>query len=345
MTKMNFEKFTSIKSAYKEKEVNRIKNEHPEYADSPEWYVLEKLDGANFAFYIGHKGVRVASRNGFTDENFMKSGAGTVLERYAAHLHMLPFACGLDFSDGSYLVVRGELFGKGILNRVNYGDDIDFNAFGLEAHFPKEDNKIVTYSFSDLENILMTTGMMMAKGSSQDTITTVPILKEGVTLDEALRTEVEEVQSFFTPEDYDEFNNIEGVVIMPDDALFLRTGSRVMLKKVANKFSEKKGASGKKNKMTEPLSQHDQERLDTLLNYVNESRVLSAVSKLGIDDQKSFGAIMSEVVQDILEEFEDDFEYEGFSGLDEAQRVKQLLGRAVSAEVKPIFLRELEGEE
>ena len=103
-----------------------------------------------------------------------------------------------------------------------------------------------------------------------------------------------------------EDNICEGVVIRPVVPMYLRNGSRVLIKNKNERFSEKKSVKTRNKLFAEPVPYS--EALKTLLPeaeaYVTENRLANVVSHIGeVHFPKDFGKVMGLFSKDVLDDF------------------------------------------
>lgn len=266
---MEFHKFSSLENTYRQNLIDKVQYEGK---DGGEWIATEKVDGANFSFWCDGTEVKVASRTQFVDGTFFNCQA--VVNLYSQGI--------LDWckESGSKIVVYGELFGGNIQNRVNYGEK-DFYAFDVVVDGVVQ-NKLAGADIADACGLFF-----------------VPIIHIG-TLNECLSLS-NTFNSLFTPEDYEEDNTSEGLVIEPVIPNWFNNGTRIYFKNKTESFSEKK-RKPKENQVFE-LSEVESDLLNELLEYNTEQRVSNVLSKLGVITSKDFGKILGLTTQDLLEEF------------------------------------------
>lgn len=276
---MEFSKFTSLEHADKSRVISQV--EKLNYTG--EWIVTEKVDGANFSFYYDGGDIKVASRNQFVTSSFFS--CSEVIEKYEDKVKEVYNRFKMPIK------ITGELYGKGIQNRIEYGGK-DFVAFDLEV-----DGKPIPWSWMEL--VLEDAG-----------IPTTKLIGIFDSLEEALEVSPDFV-SHYTPDNFEvggggKENKAEGVTIQPNTPMFFNSGSRVWLKRVSSEFKE----LSKRKSPPPPKEIEDgfvKEVLNYLLNCVNNNRIMSAISKHGEVTSKDFGILMKAVVEDILEEYSKDF--------------------------------------
>lgn len=103
-----------------------------------------------------------------------------------------------------------------------------------------------------------------------------------------------------------EDNICEGIVIRPVTPMYLRNGSRVLIKSKNERFAEKKSVKKRNKLFAEPVPYS--EELKALVAeveaYVTENRLTNVVSHIGeVHVPKDFGKIMGLFSKDVLEDF------------------------------------------
>ncbi|WVX87585.1 RNA ligase [Vibrio phage EniLVp02] len=300
---IEFNKYSSIEAAVKEKNVNRVLGG----CDSDTLFcAMEKIHGSNFQF-ITRDGlnIEVARRRGLLgDENFY--GAADVYQALFPAIRNLYKRVGdtLDMEFGTdvtmlQMSVFGELYGRGIQNGIYYCDGKAFAAFDVAVTFYdiRDDQTKTQYLTVQIQRMLC----------RQVGIPLVPLLATGMTLP----TIMEQV-----PVEFDSIlggimdNTAEGVVFKAMansgdifEPLHSRYGERLILKRVAPKFS---GVKNNYKRKVAPVELSDVEKttLDAVLQYINDNRVNSVISKMSSEEItfKNIGKIAGLVVQDALEE-------------------------------------------
>ena len=103
-----------------------------------------------------------------------------------------------------------------------------------------------------------------------------------------------------------EDNICEGIVIRPVTPMYLRNGSRVLIKSKNERFAERKSAKRRTKLFVEPVPYS--EELKALIvegeTYVTENRLANVVSHIGeVHFPKDFGKVMGLFSKDVLEDF------------------------------------------
>lgn len=272
---MEFKKFNSLENTYRQNLIDKVQYEGK---NDGLWIVTEKIHGANFSFWCDGNQVKVGSRSQFVDGTFYNCQA--VIDRYSeAVLQTHHCIC----KPGDILVIYGELFGDGIQKEVKYGEK-DFRAFDVMVNGEIK-NKIEAFNLVRFASI-----------------NTAPVLHTGA-FKECM--EINNVfRSLLTPENYENDNFAEGVVIEPIQPNWFTNGSRIYFKNKTEAFSEKKRQP--KEKKVFELSEEENNLLNLLLEYNTESRVSNVISKIGQVSNKDFGRILGLTLQDLMEDFTKD---------------------------------------
>ena len=302
---MSFAKYNSIENSYRDKFV-RLVEQTPAYSDK--WTITEKLHGANFSILYDGSSIQFAKRSGVISDgaNFygheqMREGLESVAKAVYGELSL----------SGRLLTIYGELFGNGVQKGVRYGE-----------------KKFLSFDVS-VDRVLLT----QIEWAGLLTLPKVPILSTGCSFSEALAYNCE-----FDSLILGEPNNLaEGIVLKPNTPYFLECGSRIILKKKNEKFSER--ASEPKEKPEVP-DFSDDETFSRLLSYINENRIKSVLSK-ETPSFKEFGRLNGLVLQDAIKDFEKDNEiivkeYFGDKWNDAHKQIQGMSAQLLREELKRI---------
>lgn len=313
---MKFKSFTKLTNTHKSKSINDIRALG---YDKELWVVTEKLDGANFSFWYNGTDFKVASRSRFVDGTFFN--CQQVIDRYQSSIVDFYEQCLVDgkLSLGDVLTITGELIGDNINSRVKYrypeGMTRDFYAFDTSIN----DNQL-GYMFT-YDNI--------------DCVKCAPLI-DICTFDEALEVN-NTFKSHLTP-DID-VNFSEGLSLSPVKVLFFNSGSRVWLKNKSSEFKEK---GAKQHKETTQLSEFDNDRLHDILEFINNARVLSAISKFGEVSSKDFGTLLKAILEDVFEDFRDEYETDPVTGVENWKAIMKVIKQELSKEIRAEFVKRVE---
>lgn len=311
---MEFHKFSSLENTYRTNLLEKIQYEG---RDGGLWMATEKIHGANFSFWCDGTEVKVASRTQFVDGTFFNCQA--VINEYSQGV-LETF--NTFYKEGDVLVIYGELFGGNIQKEVEYGKK-DFKGFDVTVN-GKPLEKLQAF------NIIQWAG-----------ISTVPVMGTG-TFAECLALS-NTFKSTLTPEDYEEENKSEGLVIEPVEPNWFNNGSRIYFKNKTESFSEKK-RKPKENVIFE-LSDEESDLMDELLTYNTTQRVSNVISKIGAVTNKDFGRILGLTTQDLLEEFTKDTEQDPkVIAQDNWKQFLKLVQAEVGKTVREEFLKSLDND-
>jgi Rnl2 family RNA ligase len=273
---MKFKKFCEIENHYREKYI-AILREHG--FSKIKWHVSEKIDGANFQFITNGKEVRVASRNQFVDQTFYN--CSEVIERYTDKVLRLKQE---HFPDAEQVSVYGEMFGRGIQNKVFYTDGKDFMAFEVQV-----DGKVLDTDWTARYLALVEIPMTPSFGVFDD-------LDEALAFSNEFNSKVVDILHPDSVCEYDPGENLaEGLVLKPVEPVYTSNGSRVIIKNKNEKFSEK---SKKKNKTPSEPNPF----IPVVEQYVNENRMNAVISKEGELTPKDFGRIIKLMGEDVIKD-------------------------------------------
>jgi len=302
-----FHKYPKIVNADRNKYLDIVK-ELGYDSKSIEYYVTEKVHGANFAIYISNAETRFASRNRLLGkESFMGSESISLqLQLFSIEISSL-----INFDRdcrASLIVIHGELAGgfypddshwtlaakrlltKRVQKGVHYHPANFFYVFDIS----------VDGEFLPMHELEML-GSLINRNFNH--IIFAKKLFKG-TLEECLRYPNEfqtTIPDYFgLPAIKD--NICEGVVIKPCNAnLRFPNGERVIFKNKNENFSEK---SKKKKHSAIELSEEDAAQYAEAVQYVTKNKLSNVLSHMTQDEKNVFGKIIEAMRQDILNEME-----------------------------------------
>lgn len=277
---MEFKKYTSIENHYQAKHIARWLRYHPELADIP-YIIEEKIDGANICLmFEPGKPMQVASRNRILNPGDNFYDIWNVLDGMKEQLLEIEKA-----SENLILSYRlyGELYGKGIQKRIDYGSSKYISFFDIIVN---------DFYFSPCE---------IKNWCSHYHLLTVPMLGVVNSLQEALDFDVERNTSINPVGG----NIAEGIVIKPYDTVILDGGSKTpfYIKKKHPKFAEK---PPKKVHVVEtgPLVELN----NVFKGYINDNRLQGIFSKFGpIKDASEIGQYIRYMLSDAQKDFKVDY--------------------------------------
>lgn len=176
---------------------------------------------------------------------------------------------------------------------VCYTPEHEFYGFDIYI-FEDENNRFLPVD--EVNELFETEGFFYAKTLFKGT------LAECLKYPNAFESKIAEWLGLPTIED----NICEGVVIRPVVPMYLRDGSRVLIKNKNERFSEKKSIKTRNKLFAEPVPYS--EALKALLQeaevYVTENRLANVVSHIGeVHFPKDFGKVMGLFSKDVLDDF------------------------------------------
>lgn len=282
---MNFKKYNSIENSYNKKTIKYI---HENEFSKWDWLVFEKVHWANFSIWSDWEKVWYAKRSWVIWDNDNFFNYKVAVEKYEDQVKAL--AKRMNDTIGIFWELFGWVYPwekseyKWVQWGVYYTNTIEFIAFdiySLEWGMYLD----IIHSMQLLNHHKIPHLDVMYQWSFKDCLkhsnefqTTIP--------------------SFYWLPEIDG-NMCEGVVIRPIEEKLFGNWKRVILKNKNEKFSEK--TSKKKN--SKPRPPHVLETLERMMEYLNDNRVESAISKIGNVTKENIWEIIHEVVNDIVTEY------------------------------------------
>ncbi|GHT52493.1 hypothetical protein AGMMS49982_12870 [Bacteroidia bacterium] len=301
---MTFKKYNSIENTYDTAFVEKIRME---VSASQQYAVQEKVHGSNTCFVTDGATVRFAKRTDFVEAGDKFYDYEEMLARYTDKVISLFQRVKAKYPETDTLQVFGEMFGgtyphpdvkndmkqKAIQKGVFYCPRHEF--YGFDLYIQREDSgKYLTVD--EICEFFEAEQFIYAKSLFQGT------LDECLQYQNAFQSHVAEWMGLPPIED----NICEGVVIRPIEPIYLRNGSRLLLKNKNARFAEKKSVKKRTPALFVPPTYG--EALTALLAvaeaYVTENRLNNVISKIGeISMPREFGKLMGMFVKDALEDF------------------------------------------
>ncbi len=305
--KPEFTAFPSIESSSCQEYIDHIFAFDPALAKS-RFVVSEKLDGANMTVMITPNNIRYFSRNREISAEKPFFDAPMILKKYKKDF--LAVQSGLDIMGCQFITLRGEYYGKGINQRIDYGQSQYYAPFAIEKDGQTQTNQqfrtfMKRMNFSQLQP--------------------VPILADNVTFAQAIAFNPEKVLTkAHAPQPatamHDEkpiarYDFIEGVVIQPANRLIKDSNNLFLLKKRAEGFLEiekthTKHTSKKGKSKRPPDASHrssndlNASSFNRLIDYINANRLINVVSQLGDPtSHKQIGSYVNAVLQDAKKDY------------------------------------------
>lgn len=272
-----------------------------------EYVVQEKVHGANTSFICDGKEVKFAKRTSILEENEKFYEYEELVESYRDKIFRVFDRIRLTHSNVSSITVFGEMFGgkyphKDVTANVKatliqkgvfYAPEHEFYGFDI---YINEDESGRFLSIDEANEIFEAEGFIYARTLFRGT------LQECLNYPNAFQSRIAEWMGL-PPIDE---NICEGVVIKPVVPMYLRNGSRVIIKNKNATFAEKKSIK-KRNKMySEPVPKSEalMNLIDEVEAYVTENRLTNVVSHIGeVHFPKDFGKVMGLFSKDIIDDF------------------------------------------
>lgn len=282
-----FLKFPSLENSCQHKFVTKWIENNPELKDC-KYEATEKLDGSNFGIIITNKSISFQRRTDILKEDEKFFNYQEVTERYMNDIKKIQE----NLADNEIIHLFCELIGKKILGRVQYTTS-DKNELRIISLFlnGKLMPKLPSLMFLTQQCGLQANDLSCELAYAPS-LGLVNGIEEAMNFNEIFNSRVLNIEN----------NEAEGIVIQPYDRPFSFTDidgntSYFILKKKNPKFHEKE----------KKVKEFKVEELSDLIDYVNESRILSCFSKYGeIQESKEIGNYIKLVTEDIIIDAEKD---------------------------------------
>lgn len=350
---LEFKKYNSIENSFSREFMEKVVAEMP--ADL-EYVVQEKVHGANTSFLCDGESVRFAKRTSLLEADEKFYDYPELLERYRDRVVALTKDVMGRYAGTRSVNIFGEMFGGTyphkdvqpnrkvniIQKGVCYTPEHEFYGFDIYLVGDESNRYLPVDEVNELfEKHGFFYAMTLFKGT----------LSECLKHPNAFPSRIAEWLGLPAIED----NICEGIVIRPVVPMYLRNGSRVLIKSKNERFAEKGGTHDvdnivggyqsvkKRNKLfAEPVPYSD--GLKALVTeveaYVTEQRLANVVSHIGeVHVPKDFGKIMGLFSKDVLEDFlkEHGGEY-GCLEKSEQKLLNKELNKLATALVKKVYM-------
>lgn len=299
-----WKKYPEIENSYREKIINDIKEQG---LDDGPWIVQEKIDGSNGSLVTDGKEVKMAKRTCLLDDDTEFNGIKKFRDENKYKILDLFDVCNQIFDDNIIsVIIYGECFGgyyphpdvendntiKKIQGRVYYSPKHEFMAYDIFC-IGENDSFFVDYT----DFLIITSKLDFPKIHARF----VGSFEECLNYKNDFQTDIPEILGYPPIEN----NIMEGIIIKPYTYKKFRNGDRVILKSKNKKFSEKKE---KKKKEKIELSEEANTIYNNISQYITENKLRSILSKFGEVTDKDFGKLLGTFVQDIIEDYNKDYE-------------------------------------
>lgn len=327
---MKFLKFRSLDNLYNAQGIV-TKFENAGLSNS-EYVVMEKIHGANFAFYSNGEEVQCAKRTSILEPDESFFGWQGIHEKYAEKLNAF-VACALSYIEyeKTYFIFCGELYGGNVQKNMPYPKHKDFalfDAFHIVPKTPKNDRLIseildggeVTYYYDEtIDSYVFTVQGKTHFFDAVEEVTGIksaPVLFTG-SLSECLGYE-KNFESLLLCEEamkleglergteaWDYRAGTEGVVISMNFPVVIGGNQLLYIKNKTERFEEKKREPKTVVTQEQSLMKLNHGELlvfNTLISMITEPRYEAVISKIGEVDIKQFGAVLKAFIEDCFED-------------------------------------------
>jgi len=331
---LSFKKYSSIENSYDREYLDRVRMQMP---PDLRYVVQEKVHGANTSFISDGNVIEFAKRTSLIENGEQFYEYIELMERYAARVKALTSDIMSSFPGTVQVTVFGEMFGgayphKGVKRNcsismiqkgVYYSPEHDFYAFDI--YLTASDGSGRYLSVEEADRMFEKHGFFFARTLFEGT------LDECLNYPNAFLSNIPQWLGYPALED----NICEGIVIRPVVPMYLRNGSRVMIKSKNERFAERKTRKQGGGPVIEPLPYSD--RLNRLIAeadaFVTRQRLDNVISHIGeVTIPKDLGRIIGMFTKDALEDFLKVFGGD-YSGLEKSEQKilnKKLMNRCTT---------------
>ena len=337
---LEFKKYSSIENSLSREFMEHVVAEMPQ---DLECVVQEKVHGANTSFLCDGETVRFAKRTSMLEDGEQFYDYPELLERYKARVLKLYTDIKAKYSEVAHISVFGEMFGglyphddvkaerkvSLIQKGVCYTPGHEFNGFDIYLF---SDDKGRYLPVDEVNDLFEANGFFYAKTLFRGT------LAECLKYPNAFQSKIAEWLGLPAIDD----NICEGIVIRPVVPMYLKNGSRVLIKSKNERFAEKKSVKKRNKLFAEPVPYS--ETLQALIvegeAYITENRLTNVLSHIGeVHFPKDFGRVMGLFSKDVLEDFLK--EHGGsYSSLDKCEQksLNEELNKLCTSLVKQVYM-------
>ena len=273
-----FKKYPSLTNHYQSKDILWYTSRWPQIPNI-RYQLSEKLDGSNIGVYFRpNVPIEITSRKQHNNDF-----QGVMSLMYGIHAEFTSAVQRQVDNTGIAVRLYGEVFGKGIIPRIYYGEDKYIRFFDMEVD-----------GVGQTPEFFIT---WLTRIGCEDMH--APIFAVVDSLKEALEYETESLVSAIEAKTAKgEPNYIEGIVIKPfSEIIKTDQGSLFYLKKKNARFIEKSNEKMPKPKVVHPLNAE-------FRTYITESRMWSVFSKDGKPESfKDIGKFVKLILIDAKDDF------------------------------------------
>jgi len=337
---IEFKKYSSIENSFSREFMEHVVAEMPQ---DLEYVVQEKVHGANTSFLCDGEEVRFAKRTSMLADGEQFYDYPELLDRYKDRVQKLFADIKAKYPEVTHISVFGEMFGglyphdgvkvahkvALIQKGVCYTPEHEFYGFDIYL-FAEDGGRFLPVD--EVNELFETEGFFYAKTLFHGTLT------ECLKHPNAFQSKIAEWLGLPAIED----NICEGIVIRPVTPMYLKNGSRVLIKSKNERFAEKKSVKKRNKLFAEPVPYSD--ALKILIEegetYVTENRLANVVSHIGeVHFPKDFGRVMGALSKDVLDDFLK--EHGGsYAALDKCEQksLNKELNKLCTALVKQVYM-------
>lgn len=337
-----FKKYSSIENSFNREFMEYVVAEMP---PDLKYVVQEKVHGANTSFLCDGSNVQFAKRTSVLAEDEKFYDYPELLETYKEKVLKLYTKIKDKYPDVASISVFGEMFGglyphnevkrmgklTVIQKGVFYTPVHEFYAFDIFVFSENGDRFLPVVEANEL---FESEGFFYAKTLFEGT------LAECLKYPNKFQSNIAQWLGFPALDD----NICEGIVIRPVVPMYLRKGSRVLIKSKNEKFAEKKSVKKRlKFFMEQPKYSNElNDLLSEVALFVTENRLANVVSHIGeVHVPKDFGKIMGLLTKDSLDDFLKEHG-EDYSKLDKSEQkiLNKELNKLSAELVKNVYMKQ-----
>jgi Rnl2 family RNA ligase len=342
-TKMlEFKKYSSIENDFNKEFMELVTAEMP---TDLQYVVQEKVHGLNASFLCDGQSVRFAKRTAALDDDEKFYDFQELLDDYRERVLRLFNKIKDRYPDTDHISVFGEMFGgvyrhKDVKRNVHlsliqkgvcYSPVHDFYGFDI---YLCTNNGARFLPVAEVNELFESEGFFYARTLFQGT------LDECMKYPNKFQSKIAEWLGLPAIDD----NICEGIVIRPVTPMYLKRGSRVLIKSKNERFSEKKSLK-EYNKLFSVVPEYSKELkelIEGVAIYVTENRLVNVVSHIGeVHIPKDLGKIMGLLSKDALEDFLKEYG-EDYSSLERSEQklLNKELNKFATELVKQVYMNQ-----
>lgn len=278
-----FTKWPHIENLQNEIDKNSYLYNRAKELDVP-WCVTEKIDGTNIGLTISKNDYQLNTRNNIIESQdffnihntkYLLEPVIKPIQGFIKNFQKFTNPC-------STITLFGEYYGTNVMNRINYKVPYDFKFYAMGESI---NNDFIYFSQRCFRNLMASKYLYKF---------TVPLLYIG-TFEECIN---------YANNEYSRLNNeetMEGVVITPWNVAPYVNKDKYIFKNKNEKFLERTTNKVEYKNINMDICE---ELHSVFLEYVNESRMYSVISKIGKPtSNKDFGKYASIFINDAYEDF------------------------------------------